>query len=249
MFLFVYLSLVLVYSEISCQYGTYIDSGVCQPCNWLCRTCENNIKCLSCEYGNFLDNITSECYSCPQYCSECSSYNNCTSCIYGNPIDGICSVCGTFCDNCTINGCIECIDGYYLDNYNCRACPSGCYLCDQNGQCTDCSVFYLLMDNVCNYIGPCENIDNNICAACNVGYYLASGICIPCTSPCADCSSALVCLKCDFGYYLELNNCIKCNPNCGGCNSNGCIYCSFDYALVNNSKNSQSYCLACPDNC
>ena len=69
-----------VSNNTNCQDGTYIDSGVCQPCNWLCRTCENNIKCLSCNYGNFLDNITSECYSCPQYCSECSSYNNCTSC-------------------------------------------------------------------------------------------------------------------------------------------------------------------------
>ena len=132
MLLLVYISLVLVYSDPTCQDGTYLASGICQRCNSLCRTCENSMNCLTCSYGAFLDNITKECYLCPKYCSACISYDQCTSCMYASPINGICSSCGTFCKNCTENGCNECIEGYYLDNYECRGCPSGCNRCDKN---------------------------------------------------------------------------------------------------------------------
>ena len=55
---------------------------------------------------------------------------------------------------CTIplsnNGCTNCKEGYYLNNYECSKCNENCTLCSLSTQCSKCKKdFVLTSQNQC----------------------------------------------------------------------------------------------------
>lgn len=120
-----------------CKDGQFLNSGTCMACPSVCSTCTTGGKCLTCRDG-FYFNQNGRCapLECNQPCSQCYLKGNVS------------------------NMCIDCVEGFYLDNYQCKPCITGCADCDYA----------------------------DICTKCQDGYYLTDdGQCMPCLSPCKTC--------------------------------------------------------------
>jgi hypothetical protein len=77
----------------------------------------------------------------------------------------------------------------------------------------------------------------SICLACDGGYYLSGGLCLPCSglTGCLICNGSSFCLTCTAGYYSNGSVCSSCSsviPNCYQClNSTLCAACQSGYQL------------------
>lgn len=77
----------------------------------------------------------------------------------------------------------------------------------------------------------------SICLACDGGYYLSGGQCLPCSglTGCLICNGSASCLTCTAGYYSSGSTCLSCSsaiPNCYQCfNSTLCAACQSGYQL------------------
>ena len=89
---------------------------------------------------------------------------------------------------CTQFGCIECVDGYYLDEGTCKSCSSaisGCVKCRSYDQCTQCASEYLTIEDglcKCRESGQNQYTDQITGACvCEEGYYMTSKGCQTCS--------------------------------------------------------------------
>ncbi|KAL4503914.1 hypothetical protein ABPG72_022544 [Tetrahymena utriculariae] len=262
----------------SCKYPTdykfVASNNQCQMiCDSTCKTCSepnNPIKCLDCPDGSYL--INGECKKCTSLCGNCqTSPSKCLSCISSdytlNSSSNTCEpICDTQCKLCSspkdASKCTSCLDGFYLDGGSCKKCSSPCSNCIDNDQkCTQC------IDNInykfdapsnkcikqCHY--TCKDCsdpqDISKCISCNDGFYLDSGLCKKCISPCSTCKNSTECLTCETGYTFDVTS-NKCQPQCDSscltCNkpndANSCLSCK-DGSFLNNL----SQCLPCKSPC
>ncbi|EAR81858.2 zinc finger lsd1 subclass family protein (macronuclear) [Tetrahymena thermophila SB210] len=269
---------------IQCAKNYLADnqSNTCSPiCDPLCKTCVkplNKNSCLSCFDQYYLFN--DECLQCSPPCLTCINTNlNCLSCIdnyiYNDSSNQCLPNCPQNCQNCTPNNiqsntssensnffiCIQCQDGYFLDqNKNCQNCQQPCLNCqNQATNCTKCIQNYQLnaQNNLC--IPQCDiscstcslPYDLNSCLSCFDGFYLKSGQCLQCTQPCKSCQfNDTYCTSCIqyYGLNSATNSCyLLCPIGCKECNNlnnqSSCISCIDGYYLTNGQ------CLPCQSPC
>jgi len=224
-----------------CLNGLIYSNGSCQNCSNVvsnCSICQDSQTCQQCFQGNYL-NSNGSCVACGDIntigCVVCFDDFSCSNCVTGYYLntDAACRPCKSLyqnCDECNIQDCIRCSDGYY---YN--GTTSTCILCQVNNcsQCTDPSI--------CDICLPGYTLYNNTCISCNNGTNLSN--CMTCD---LSNSNKNVCLSCNPTYYMDksgvCDTCFSISSSCENClNSTYCNQC-----LVN--TNIQTYLYPDPTN-
>lgn len=154
-----------------------------------------------------------------------------------------------FVDN-SANHCTACIDGYYLNNFQCKPCDASCAKCQTSSSfCIACSGGKHLYQNQC--------VDT-----CPTGFYVDSlNVCTACGAFCQSCISNTNCIVCNNGYYSSGGSCLACNPSCSKCAtvSTNCLECSNSALLAQAGScvvacgplfyQSGKSCFSCPVGC
>ena len=87
---------------------------------------------------------------------------------------------------CTSTTCLECLDGYFLENGKCRACNealAGCASCTSSKVCISCqSNFLTLKNNRCTCVSDGNNMIINSDGSCKCadGYFMTDYGCQTC---------------------------------------------------------------------
>ena len=164
--------------------------------------------------------------------------------------------------------CTSCIDGYYLENGNCKVnCSNGyeisgkeCVGCADNFcdifivntcNCTKCKFdnYFINTSNSCEECDKsclkCEG-DRDLCTECDKSHFLFDSKCIDCATNCSETDSdKCKCKKCNAKFYLKDFLCYNCIGNCTTCtNSSKCDKCDNNYFV-----NDEGTCSPCPLNC
>ncbi|EGR33806.1 leishmanolysin family protein, putative [Ichthyophthirius multifiliis] len=147
----------------------YSDSiGKCQQCPLRCQNCNEN-GCKKCQNGYYIDSKTKACTQC------LSKHTNCTSCDDPN------------CLQCNDNLKKKCLqtsanDGNLgsgnnvINGTNIIKCPTGCKICNQSKQCSQCNQGFILDDKTKKCItciqkyGNCIACTENKCTTCFSGH-------------------------------------------------------------------------------
>lgn len=181
-------------------------------------------ECITCKAGFYLSSGTCHAYS----NSACNTYSmtadECTSCLPGFYLES---------NTCTPNRALNCMTFSTLEN-KCTSCNENSYMDLTDGSCKVYSVSNCSMNHPFN----------NLCVACENGYYLSDGVC--------KLYSAMNCA----GFSLYSDNCVSCRPgnylslsdgsckkytkeNCSGYLSNDdkCSGCISGFYLANGSCN------------
>lgn len=245
-----------------CDLQMFNDNGNCNYCPYSCLECNNLNDCQSCLTGYYLSSSKS-CEKCFDLCTECDK-DKCSKCVDNalavsntcKCLDGFyhttggCSKCTDGCQDCIGLVCSKCYDGYYLNDLSsCTLCSELCQTCDKTG-CTTC------VTNAVKSLSQCS---------CPVGYYVIQNTCLPCISPCTECSSTSACSKCEISYYLANSVCVRCPSLCLTCDSGKCFDCIENAEINGNGCRAKSgfyeingiiskcieNCLSCtgPDSC
>ena len=267
---------VVTYCE---KYEITCSDSKCTQCPSSSDYCTSCISGYTPKNGQCeKDQITcsdSKCTQCP------SSSDYCSSCTYGyTPKNGKCVLIQDSSsqdsssqdsssqesyniDHCeyylTPFECESCVNGYYLDNNECKQkaiCDvDNCKECKNTDsyKCEECNEGYHLYEGECisnecqvNNCYKCIESSSNICDECNSGYHKtndytceSNNICQ--ISNCVDCYYDPYdnehCNNCDKGYYLESNYCSKCESGCSKCSSyDYCGECELGYAVNNDGS-------------
>ncbi|ELP90927.1 GCC2 and GCC3 domain containing protein, partial [Entamoeba invadens IP1] len=175
-------------------------------------------KCIICKEGTYSVSTNSTCIKCPEKCDKCVKETGvCTSCISG--FKEIAHGVITECVQCSSNGncltcdtneveslkvCVECINGYYLENNMCNLCSNitNCEKCSTTQkECLMCSNDLVTSVNECAF---CEEskvkIDYKTCIEC----YKKISNC----QTCAYNNGNQICIKCFSPYVVENNLCV-----------------------------------------
>ncbi|CAF0988171.1 unnamed protein product [Rotaria sordida] len=166
----------------TCDSGTFLLDGKCQPCQNPCVTCTNSTSCLTCNDklnllndqcvekcsdGYYLKN--KQCLLCHPICRTCRglSEDDCKSCADGFIFDEQQKQCLSLCPNgnfyskddngcklCTDN-CLECL---YPGSY-CRQCSYPMSLNVSTHQCLSCCTSNITTDDCCQ----CPSIWDGFC--------------------------------------------------------------------------------------
>lgn len=161
--------------------------------------------------------------------------------------------CFSTCKDCWVDNsplsCTDCLDGYYLNNFQCKVCDASCLKCvGTSMNCTSC------LDGKYLKLGICTD-------KCGLGFYINSGnVCYACPSQCTQCLSATNCISCQTGLYLNAGACLACSGTCLTCKilSTNCTSCLSpkllqDGACVNSCSSNyylqDTNCIACPNGC
>jgi hypothetical protein len=212
-------------------YAYFLDPNTnlsfCQQCCLGCIDCTSNdiSSCTSCLHGYFLApniNVPSSqtCYPCISNCYSCINSVKCKSCNQGYELNVDFTLCVKSCNSncltCDSNNLTKCLSCYNNAIYN--PLTSTCDLnisCNKTKNCTACPDNYVLVNSTCfnctfstlNCAG-CSYSNLGQCSQCSKGYYLISGLCLPCPTGCDFCLNSQSCLTCIDGYYLAtiLNN-------------------------------------------
>ncbi|EWS75215.1 leishmanolysin family protein (macronuclear) [Tetrahymena thermophila SB210] len=206
-------------------YFKNTNKNTCDICNKACSICtdSSNSSCSECNSPYVLKGTT---------CQDPSAVITCDS------------TCLT-CSGSANNQCLTCSDGRFLDSQNqCTLCQSPCKNCtDSATKCTSCITDYTFNSstNTCSPICDLSCLtcsspkDATKCLSCSDGYFLSSGKCQQCSSPCSKCvDSASKCLSCITNYTFD-NPSNSCKPNC----DSSCKTCS--------QPIDQNNCLSCND--
>ena len=262
----------------ACPLGMYSEVSQCKTCLSPCKTCENALKCLSCDDGftlndkackrtcpnkQFRDELNN-CQPCDATCGECSGRgsNMCLSC-NGN----LAIFMSTCVDKCPL-GYFETQDKFRGDiRRRCDACDPSCFECSGAGDrlCIKCSSdrTFRDLDNRC--LDKCPffySVSLQVCVdGCSVGSFYDSGNkCYQCHPTCYECTgpSEDNCKSCSAFFYQ--NKCLdSCPPKtyalnnlCQSCKEN-CEVCSDPSDCIQCSANFKykymSSCLtSCPSN-
>jgi hypothetical protein len=117
-------------------------------CSEECYLCDskNKLYCLTCFAGYFLSSNN----TCRPDIA-CNNNNSCSICpLQWTLINGTCQNCTTDINTCArcsqynISACIECKDGFYLNNTVCIACNSECIKCSKSNNCLSCKAGYYI---------------------------------------------------------------------------------------------------------
>ena len=249
-----------------CDEGYFGDavSRECETCTSPCKACTDNTTCTSCPANMSL--LQSSCVNeCPP-----GFLTQDSACL---PCDPSCETCSNSTDSCSAcnissyltsdNKCVQtCPLQYYPDlgDNTCHECGSGCTLCDNSTQCTQCASGYLVG-------GACL-------PSCPSGYFQQNNKCYTCDSTCTSCiGQSSNCTSCDAPLALLLiggqtpdtvvigscvsdcgpqmynnpdnNTCTDCQDQCLTCSSSldaACLSCQYPQILHG------SNCLSsCPD--
>jgi hypothetical protein len=188
----------------------------------------------------------------------------------------LCIPCPTSCITCSSQGCLTCLNGYYLSNQLCLVCAANCISCT-SALCMQCSNGFSLQNGVCESVGrgtSSTNINNTviqcgpgclvctssasnqiICTTAQIGYSIVAGVATKCsTSICLTCASgSMTCSSCFDGYTLIGGSCIAClDPNAVSClpaNLNYSTLCTYKYSAAVTSTSAGGYCQPCAINC
>ncbi|CAK62555.1 unnamed protein product (macronuclear) [Paramecium tetraurelia] len=213
-----------------CQTGYYEDNQqVCQKCNPICYTCEQDSLCLSCDIAvnrvinkqqicicnqGYFENETNQCQKCHYsciYCNQSEEFNQCTAC----PTSRIKSSDKMNSFECKCRkgyfdlGVLECISCKPYQNVN---ASHPCY-----SQCGD---------NILQWDEECDDGNNNSRDGC-VDCYFTTDRCR--SNICKKCYQGY-CQICNDGYYLNGNNeCQQCSQSCLTCitSQDNCVQCRF----------------------
>ncbi|CAD8102425.1 unnamed protein product [Paramecium sonneborni] len=236
----------MILSEENCDDGNNILYDGCSNCKFQCQE-----TCINCQYGKCLSCIESYYYNSEQkkcfqrkQCDESKGLyyddhkNICFSkcgdkikaydeqCDDGNEqSDDGCNQCRfqceLLCKICIIDKCIQCVDGYKIENQVCiSTCGDGIVLTPE--QCDDGN-----------------NVSRDGCTQCMIdaGYQCKieqqKSICNICQSNCENCiyiKGDIKCTSCLKGYFLFEYECIKCSEQCEECEKtpNNCTQCKLD---------------------
>lgn len=206
-------------------HNTINETKICTRCDSNCADCDNHYKCNECIEHNFLkDNTTcvnpcgtgyysnelnKTCEPCKADCSGVSSENCCAACSGGADKCDKCKEGNILEKGTTSAECVvECPDGFFSSNEECKICPATCTKCTSDTNCTECLPEFHLVGGQC--ISECPlsqtmktepNGDKN---------------CVPCDdSQCATCRSddTSLCLKClnitEGKLYLKNGECVE----------------------------------------
>ena len=192
------------------------------------------------------------------YCAVCRYYRNESGhCLPPNLYN---------CEQFTSNGtCIQCSNGFYLENNSCHICSDQCQYCDEK-ECFICENRYELnTNNECEESSLAKNCEYNIednCYRCSIGSYQNSNFgCNQCMEHCNHCNNETTCQMCDIskGYfgsnctYIEnsvamtstefycKNGFYRKGNECVSC-GDGCKYCQY------NETSNEVKCLLCRSN-
>lgn len=229
-----------------CEIGFYNNGNVCKPCYDECESCNSFEACLSCkakfaEIDNFgckcvegyggkgVLSFSDSCVKCHDDCETCSKINACDTCKIENTQPG--------------NVGCECKNSFFLDNGECKACPTDCKKCDFS-QCLECSDDLAQVNGTGCYCPEgtfTKNFNDLECQACR--------------QDCKSCSDDKTCDEClilgavkrsigcgcESGYYSDSVSCIKCST--WSEKSNSCLFCEQGTYFLN------GICFDCPPLC
>ena len=272
---------------ITCKAGYRYDdyTKTCQQCMILgCEKCESALQyCDICVEGRYP--YGGKCISSTivPNCQKYSRKNNaCVDCVAGYYLNSTasllnsCQACAlsSGCKKCSKLGCLECEDGYTLNNDLCSATPAipvaNCIVF--SNVCLRCEVgYYLTLSNTCSKIltgmvPNCEAhkyVNGLVCDECSEGFYMSSSTtCTPATSVlnCAEYNKfSDTCKKCILGYFASNDgkSCLQCSisgqglSGCTECYYGACTACEPDYFTKNGYcvlKSSAAYCLEIVNN-
>uniref|UniRef100_A0ABI7XV30 P/Homo B domain-containing protein n=3 Tax=Felis catus TaxID=9685 RepID=A0ABI7XV30_FELCA len=247
---------------LSCKYGYFLNEEI-------------NSCVTHCPDGSYQDTKKSLCRKCSENCKTCTEFHNCTECRDGLSLQGSqcsitcedgqyfngqdCQPCHRFCATCAgagATGCINCTEGYFMEDgrcvqacstsyyldhssehgyKSCKKCDASCLTCNGPGfkNCTSCPSGYLLD------LGTCQ-----MGAICKDGEYIDEhGHCQICDASCAkcwgptqeDCTGCPVtrvfdnghCVfKCPSGKFEFQNQCHLCHDTCQECQGNESSNCT-----------------------
>nr|XP_010967704.1 extracellular matrix organizing protein FRAS1 [Camelus bactrianus] len=201
----------------ACFPGHYLDDNhACQPCNAHCGSCDSQASCTSCRDPNkvllfgdcqhescapqyYLDFPTKTCKECDWSCNACSGplRTDCLQCMDGYVLqDGACVE--------------QCSPAFYRDRGLCKSCARHCLQCQGPHECTRCEEPFLLSEAQC-------------VQDCGKGYFAdhANGKCTACPRGCLQCSHRDRCHLCDQGFFLKSGLCVaNCVPGFSAHSSN-----------------------------
>ncbi|KAL6628865.1 hypothetical protein U3516DRAFT_657675 [Neocallimastix sp. 'constans'] len=236
-----------------CENGTYIKEGKCEACSPNCEYCSGLDNCIKCKDGTFKNEEKGTCEvidNCP-----INSYQKGEKCICNDGLfmndNETCEPCSPGCELCTsLDNCIKCKDGTYINEGKCEACSPNCEYCSGLDNCIKCKDGTSKNEEkgTCEACSPgcelCTSLDN--CIKCNDGTYIKEGKCEACSPGCELCSDSNTCTKCEDGTYINEGKCEACSPNCEYCSGpNECIKCK-DGTFKNEEKGT---CEACSPGC
>ncbi|NWR75520.1 PCSK5 convertase, partial [Centropus unirufus] len=146
----------------NCPDGFYLDKNkiVCRKCSENCKTCVEFQICTECKHGLSLHGT-----KCAIRCEE-GKYHNGREC----------ELCHRSCATCAgagVDACINCTQGYFMEDGRCvQSCSSGYYLdhSTENGyrSCKRCDASCL----------DCSGQGDRNCTSCPNGYNLDMGVCV-----------------------------------------------------------------------
>ena len=130
--------------------------------------------------------------------------------------------CGENCKTKDEDGCkcLDCFDGFYLDDYDCKKCDSNCKTCiTTSTTCASCNETHFLdKDNKCSLCNPnCKTCitTSTTCTSCYDSFFLDNNKCSNCDSRCKKCQGkANICTECNDNMFLYDNECLDCATNC-----------------------------------
>lgn len=163
---------------LSCKYGYFLN--------------EETSSCVAqCPEGSYHDIKKNICGKCSENCKTCTGFHNCTECKGGLSLQGSrcsvtcedgqffsghdCQPCHRFCATCAgagADGCINCTEGYVMEEGRCVQSCSVSYYLDHSSEggyksCKRC-------DNSCL---TCNGPGFKNCSSCPSGYLLDLGMC------------------------------------------------------------------------
>lgn len=180
------------------------------PCNPACATCQDGIKCLTCETNYF--KISTAAFPTECYKSDSAPAGYC----YSNSDFKFCDVSCSSTTDCLTTNCTQCKtackESYYLKKDT--AFPNLCY---------NSIPGYFLKDNfweICD--GSCGNCvtESTNCLNCQTNYYIKYGTSFP-----TKCYGTTLT---ESSYFLSGNQWNECNNNCKNCvlNEFNCTSCN-----------------------
>ena len=211
-----------------CEEGYFLTEG-----NSRCIKIENCYEsifgiCTQCKNGYYLNKRESVCHKVENsffYCKQTLDGKNCDECNFGYYMaeNGQCSL-SINCKKAYNGGCIECSDGFLLAKNNICTNEPNCSSGDKDtGLCNSCNTnFYIdKSDRKCrintedNELKYCKILENQICTACEGGYYIGNDLKCASTKNCLE-SEFGICHVCKEGFHLISND--KCS------NVEHCLY-------------------------
>lgn len=151
--------------------------------------------------------------------------------------------CGENCKTKDEDGCkcLDCYDGFYLDDYDCQKCDSNCKTCNNAATtCTSCNdTHFLDKDKKCSLCDlNCKTCitTSTTCTSCYESYLLDKNKCINCDPNCKSCQGKTdFCTECYNRMFLYDNKCLDCANNCYYYDDDGCkcLTCGSGFEQIN----------------